>query len=136
MGRKMATTELTIFTAVLAALTSSGFISLVLYYIQRRDRLKDAAHANETAQSRMLLGLGHDKIMHLTDKYVKRGAITLKEKRNLQFLWEPYADMNGNGDCKIGYKACQDLLVVSEERAEELDLAMKRKDFKFDDDER
>ena len=127
--------ELSIFTAVLAALTSSGFISFILYFIQRRDRKKEAAIANDSAQSRMLLGLGHDKIMYLTDKYVKRGAITLKEKRNLKFLWEPYKDMGGNGDCEIGYNACQVLPVVSEDKAEEMDITIKRKEFKIDDDE-
>lgn len=127
--------ELTILTAILAALTSSGFISFILYFVQRRDRKKDKAAANDSAESRMLLGLGHDRILYLTDKYVKRGAITLKEKRNLKFLWDPYHDMNGNGDCEIGYNACEDLLVVSEDKAEELDIAIKRKEFNYYDDE-
>lgn len=116
-------------TAVLTAVTSSGVMSLVLYLIQRHDRKKEKAEANDSAQSKMLLGLGHDKLIHLTDKFVKRGAITLKEKRNLEFLHIPYAALGGNGDCKIGYDACQKLPVVSDEEAEERDARIKRKEY-------
>lgn len=114
-------------TAVLSALTSSGFMSLIIYLIQRRDKLKDQESANSSAQSRMLVGLGHDRIMSLTDRYVRRGSITLKEKRNLEFLYRPYADMGGNGDCKIGYEACQSLPVVSDDEAEAADMEFWRK---------
>jgi len=121
-------------TALLSAITSSGVMSLVIYLLQRRDKKKDQETANNSAQSRMLLGLGHDKIVYLTDKFVRRGSITLKEKRNLEFLYKPYADMGGNGDCKIGYDACQRLPVVSEEEAAEADIAIKRKEYDIEDE--
>lgn len=121
-----------VFTALVSALTSSGVMSLVIYLLQRRDRIKERESANTTAQSRMLLGLGHDKIIYLTDKFVSRGAITLKEKRNLDFLYKPYADLGGNGDCLIGYDACQKLPVVSEDEAQEMDAGAVRKEFGFD----
>lgn len=116
-------------TAILTAVTSSGVMSLVLYFIQRHDRKKEKAEANDSAQSKMLLGLGHDKLIHLTDKFVRRGAITLKEKRNLEFLYIPYAELGGNGDCKIGYDACQKLPVISDEEAESRDAHFKRKEY-------
>ena len=56
-----------IIIAVIAALTSSGFMSLVIYLLQRHDKKKEHEEANESAQSKMLLGLGHDKLMSLTD---------------------------------------------------------------------
>lgn len=115
-----------IITALISALTSSGFMSLIIYLLQRRDRRKDQETANSSAQSRMLVGLGHDRIMSLTDRYVRRGTITLKEKRNLEFLYRPYFDMGGNGDCKIGYDACQHLPVVSDEEAEAADIELWR----------
>jgi hypothetical protein len=107
-------------------------MSLVIYLLQRRDKKKDQEAANSSAQSRMLLGLGHDKIIYLTDKYVRRVCITLKEKRNLEFLYKPYADLGGNGDCKIGYDACQELPVVSEEEAAEADMHIKRKEYNLE----
>ena len=123
----------TIITAVITALTSSGFVSLILYFLQRRDRRKEKEESMESAQAKMLLGLGHDRILSITDRLVKRGAITLKEKRNLEYLWKPYNSLHGNGDCKIGYEACQQLPVVSEEKAEELDNTIRMKEYGFTD---
>ena len=96
-------------------------------------RRKEKEESMESAQSKMLLGLGHDRILSITDRLVKRGAITLKEKRNLEYLWKPYSSLHGNGDCKIGYEACQQLPVVSEEKAEELDNAIRMKEYGFTD---
>lgn len=121
-----------LITALVSALTSSGVMSLVIYLLQRRDKKKDREAANTSAQARMLLGLGHDKIIYLTDKFVRRGCITLKEKRNLEFLYKPYADLGGNGDCKIGYDACQKLPVVSEEEAADADMHIKRKEYNLE----
>lgn len=118
----------TVIVAVISAITSSSFISLVLYFLQRRDRKRDEENSYESAQSRMLLGLGHDRIIALTDHYVRRGGITLKEKRNLEYLYRPYVDLKGNGDCEIGYNACQELSVISDDKAEELDRALTEKE--------
>lgn len=120
-----------VITALLSALTSSGVMSLIIYLIQRRDKKREKEEANHSAQSRMLLGLGHDKIIYLTDKFVRRGSITLKEKQNLNFLYQPYSDLGGNGDCKIGYDACDKLPVVSEEEAEAMDEKIRRKEYGY-----
>ena len=122
-----------VVTALVSALTSSGVMSLIIYLLQRRDKRKEREAANNSAQARMILGLGHDKIIQLTDQYVRRGCITLKEKRNLEFLYKPYADLGGNGDCRIGYDACQKLRIVSEEVAEEMDAVIKRKEIGIDE---
>ena len=118
-----------IIVALIAAISSSGFMSLIIYLLQRHDKKREREEENNSAQSRMLLGLGHDKILYLTDKYVKRGAITLKEKRNLKFLAKPYFDLKGNGDCETGYDACLKLPVISEEDADILDIRQKRKEY-------
>ena len=123
-----------ILTAVISAISSSGVMSIVLYLIQRRDRKREKEEQNKSVQTRMLLSLGHDKIVYLTDKFVRRGAITLKEKRNLEFLAQPYFEAGGNGDGKIGYEACQRLSVVSDDDAEQLDTDIKKKEFGFETD--
>lgn len=121
-----------IIVAIIAAVSSSGVMSLVIYLLQRRDRKKEKEETNKSALSRMILGLGHDRIINLTDKYVRRGVITLKEKRNLDFLTKPYFDLDGNGDAKIGYDACQKLNVVSDNEAESIDAKIIRKEFGFE----
>ena len=120
-----------ILIALISAFSSSGVMSLVIYLLQRRDRKKE----KQSAQSRMIIALGHDKIVYLTDKYVRRGAITLKERRNLDYLTVPYFEGGGNGDAKIGYTACEGLPVVSEECAEDMDAEIKRKEYGFDENE-
>ena len=120
-----------VLTAIITALTSSGVMSFIIYLIQRRDKKREKEEANNSAQSRMLLGLGHDRIIYLTDRFVRRGAITLKEKRNLKFLCDPYFDLGGNGDCKIGYDACDKLPVVSEDEAEAMDERLRRKEYGY-----
>lgn len=119
-----------ILIALISAFSSSGFMSLIILLIQRRDRKKE----KESAQSRMIIALGHDVIINRTNKYVRRGAITLKEKKNLKYLGDPYFDGGGNGDAKIGYDACKELPVVSDEAAEEMDMIIKRKEYGFDDE--
>lgn len=119
----------TIIIAIITALTSSGAMSLIIYLIQRNDKRKEREEEKNSAQSKMLLGLGYDRIINLTDKFVRRGAITLKEKRNLEFLCKPYFDLGGNGDVNIGYEACTKLKVVSEEEALEMDVDATRKEY-------
>lgn len=119
-----------ILIALISAFSSSGVMSLVIYVLQRRDRKKE----KESAQTRMIIALGHDKIVYLTDKYVKRGGITLKEKRNLEYLAKPYFDGGGNGDAHIGYDACERLQVISEDVAEEMDIEIKRREYGFEEE--
>lgn len=121
-----------ILTAVISALSSSGVMTFIIFLIQRRDERKRREEANSSDQARMLVGLGHDKILYLTDKYVRRGCITLKEKGNLKCLYDPYRDLGGNGDCEIGYDACTRLPVVSDEEAEAKDIEIKRKEYNIE----
>ena len=119
----------TIITALISAVFSGGFLSIVLYKIQRRDKLRDEEKSNDSALAKMLLGLGHDKLLFLTDKFMRRGAITLKEKTNLNYLYVPYKKLGGNGDCETGFNECQKLPIVGDDEAEERDVAIKRKDY-------
>lgn len=78
---------LTVFSSVLA---SSGLWA----YIVKRAEKKDI-------KTRMLIGLGHDRIMYLGMCYVERGWITQDEYENLyEYLYKPYELMGGNGSAK------------------------------------
>lgn len=113
---------------IIAAATSSGFMSLIIYLLQRRDKRKEKAGEKDSLQNKMLLGLAHDKILHLTNHIIKRGCITLKEKTNLRYLYEPYANLGGNGDCETGYSVCSKLPVVSDDEAAEKDINIRKKE--------
>lgn len=78
---------LTVFSSVLA---SSGLWA----YIVKRAEKKDI-------KTRMLIGLGHDRIMYLGMYYIERGWITQDEYENLYaYLYKPYELMGGNGSAK------------------------------------
>lgn len=72
-----------------------------------------------------LIGLSHDKIMRLSDKYLERGGITLKEKTTLKSIYDPYRVLGGNGDCQVAYEQVDHLPIISEEKVKELDKSGK-----------
>ena len=46
----------------------------------------------------MILGLGHDRIISLCEKYLAQGWITSEDFENLHdYLFVPYKNMKGNG---------------------------------------
>lgn len=77
-------------TVTCAVLASSGFWSL----LQKR-------HNGKSAESKMLIGLGHDRIITLGLEYLERGSITEDEYDNLyNYLYVPYKEMGGNGSAE------------------------------------
>lgn len=79
-----------VLTVVGAVLASSGFWA----WMQNRNNKKSASN-------QMLLGLGHDRIIYLCEKYIARGWISSDEYENLDtYLYQPYTKMGGNGTAK------------------------------------
>lgn len=77
-----------IIIAILSTLlASSGFWAVVIKLIDKK-----------SAKTKMILGLGHDRIMVLGTEYIKNGCITQSEYEDLyKYLYEPYKAMGGNG---------------------------------------
>ena len=74
-------------TVVCAVLASSGFWAWMT-----------ARHERKDAKTRMILGLGHDRIVTLAMRYIERGWITQDEYEDLnKYLYSPYREMGGNG---------------------------------------
>lgn len=56
---------------------------------------------NRSAQSKLIVGLAHDRIVYLGMQYIDRGWITRDEYENLHdYLYVPYEKMGGNGSAK------------------------------------
>ena len=73
-----------------AVLTSSGLWALVS---KRADK--------NNAERKMLVGLAHDRIIHLGMTYIQRGEVTQDEYENLNdYLYAPYEKIGGNGSAK------------------------------------
>ncbi len=78
------------FEILLAVLASSGLWAFITKLSERKD-----------VKTRMLVGLGHDRIMWLGMKYIERGWITQDEYENLyEYLYKPYKAMGGNGSAE------------------------------------
>ena len=87
-----------ILTIFLATLGSSGLWTLVLYFVQRKDKKRDKEDEELCNQLQMLLGLGHDIIVYFGKKYIEKGYVTDTEFENLnKYLYEPYLKLGGNG---------------------------------------
>lgn len=78
-----------ILLAIICALiTSSGFWALMWKQIDKKDN-----------KSKLLIGLGHDRIMTLGIQYIERGYITTDEYENLnKYLYQPYKEAGGIRD--------------------------------------
>ena len=85
-----------IVIACIGAVTglAATVFSFVTFMVQR----KDSKEKKRTAESDMLMGLGHDRIVFLGGQYLKRGWISKDEYENLHdYLFKPYAELGGNG---------------------------------------
>lgn len=86
---------LSIFGAVLG---SNGLWAYLQYRRDKKDEERKKREAEESAETKMLLGLGHDRIVYLCMKYIERGWISSDEHEDLmKYLYEPYLKLKGNG---------------------------------------
>lgn len=80
----------TAVTVLVTLLGSAGFWG----YLETR-------RSKKSANTRLLVGIAHDRIVFLGMKYVERGYITRDEYENLNdYLFEPYSEAGGNGSAK------------------------------------
>ncbi len=76
-----------VITVVCSVIASSGFWTFIS---KRRD--------SNNAGAKMLLGLGHVKIIETCEKYIERGYIRQDEYDSLyNYLYLPYKELGGNG---------------------------------------
>ena len=79
-----------IVTVVCSVVASSGFWALVQSRMNKHD-----------TNTRLLLGLAHDRICYLGLKCIERGYITQDEYENLNdYLYVPYQERGGNGSAQ------------------------------------
>ena len=77
-------------TIICSCLASSGLWALIQKLLERK-----------SAKTKMIIGLGHDRIISLGMQYIERGWISTSEFENLEkWLYSPYEQMGGNGAAK------------------------------------
>lgn len=86
---------------IVALLTSTALWGVVSKVILKRMELAAKRSKADEAERKLLVGLAHDRIIHLGMVYIDRGYIMQDEYENLQvYLYAPYAEMGGNGSAK------------------------------------
>ena len=75
-----------IVTIILSVFGSVGFWQFISSRFDKK--------SNETE---LLIGLAHDRIYRLCEKYLDRGSITTGEYDNLMCIYRPYHKCGGNG---------------------------------------
>nr|DAL55354.1 MAG TPA_asm: holin protein [Caudoviricetes sp.] len=86
---------------IVALLTSTALWGVVSKVILKRMELTAKRSKADEAERKMLVGLAHDRIIHLGMVYIERGYVTQDEYENLQvYLYEPYEEMGGNGSAR------------------------------------
>lgn len=79
-----------IVTLICSIFASTGLWALIQRCMDKHD-----------AKSKMILGLGHDRIVSQGMEYLRRGYITKDEYEDLyEYLYKPYLKMGGNGSAK------------------------------------
>lgn len=74
-------------TMVTTIIASSGFWTYIL-----------KKQTSRSSESKMLMGLGHSRIIELSLIYIQNGSITQDEYNNLYtYLYLPYKELGGNG---------------------------------------
>lgn len=103
-----------LYTIIITILASSGFWSVALYLIQRRDRRKHA----DTLDRQAIVALLHDRlyqmltcILHELQEEARSG-IEEDEWRNITMLYDIYRKLGGNGTIKKLYERIDALNIV------------------------
>lgn len=106
-----------IITVVVAVLGSNGLWA----WIQSRSTAK-------SARDRMILGLGHDAIFRVAEKYIHRDGITMDELEDLdKYLFKPYSELGGNGTAATAVQKCRELPIITKTEADRRDAEIYKK---------
>lgn len=80
-------------TVVCSLLASGGFWSFLQYKMTQREK-------RETAQSRAIKALLHDRIYEECKLKIRERKISAEDFENLRYIYEPYRELGGNGTCQ------------------------------------
>lgn len=119
---------ITIITAVIGGAFGSGFLQFVQFLIQlfftrkdkQLDKVEDIASVKEDMQemkqemqeikqilvktSDCVKGMAKNTIVHVSQKQVEQGYVTVDELDNMKGIYEPYKALGGNGTGETWYE--------------------------------
>ena len=93
-----------VLTAVLASGGLWSFLSkkqeIRFEELERKRKEESEAEEKNDVKTKLLVGLAHDRLIYLTNKYLEEGWISSENYENLTYMYEPYIQGGGNGTVK------------------------------------
>ncbi len=103
-GQLILQAVISVFTAILASGGLWSFLSkkqdLRLAELEKKKQEEQNETIKNDMNNKLLLGLAHDRLMYLTNKYLDNGWISAEEYENLMYMYQPYIASGGNGAVK------------------------------------
>jgi hypothetical protein len=87
-----------------------GFVTVITLALSGAFRHFKSEKAEQKSMREAMLALLHDRIYQAGHYYCEQQKwCSLEDKRNIEYLYKPYAAMGGNGTGEQAYKAIQAL---------------------------
>ena len=99
----------------LLSLFTKYLFNLIQKEIKERDKKAKEESAEQDLIKAGVLSLLHDRIYQICQVYIKNGFITIRDLNNLEYLYDGYKGLGGNGTGEELYKRCKSLQIVSDD---------------------
>lgn len=104
IGQLIIQAVVSVLTAVLASGGLWSFLSkkqeIRFEELERKRKEEAEAEEKNDVKTKLLVGLAHDRLIYLTNKYLEEGWISSENYENLTYMYEPYIKGGGNGTVK------------------------------------
>lgn len=104
IGQLIIQAVVSVLTAVLASGGLWSFLSkkqeIRFEELERKRKEEAEAEEKNDVKTKLLVGLAHDRLIYLTNKYLEEGWISSENYENLTYMYEPYIQGGGNGTVK------------------------------------
>lgn len=104
IGQLIIQAVVSVLTAVLASGGLWSFLSkkqeIRFEELERKRKEEAEAEAKNDVKTKLLVGLAHDRLIYLTNKYLEEGWINSDDYENLTYMYIPYIQGGGNGTVK------------------------------------
>lgn len=93
----------------LTILGSGGFWAIIQSLITRRQQKKEAQGNKIDLLTKAVLSISHHMIYDECKRYINEGGVTLEDQKELEYLYEPYKELGGNGTAESAYEKVMQL---------------------------
>ncbi len=95
---------ISVLTAVLASGGLWNYLSkkqdMRLAELEKQRQVEKDEKSKTEVNNKLLIGIAHDRLMYLTNRYLDNGWISADEYENLMYIYQPYIQSGGNGAVK------------------------------------